>query len=136
MTINGSCQCGNLQLAWHSVDLSCVPRACQCDYCVSHAATWVSKSGTAVDLRIHRPAMHRVIRHGSNTAAFHECAYCGLPVLVTADIDGVVYGALNAAVLDNPAAPPPTTFEYDGQTAGDKLARWQQNWCYPVRFSG
>ncbi|TGD74575.1 hypothetical protein E4634_05040 [Mangrovimicrobium sediminis] len=136
MSIRGQCRCGNLQLDWHCVDLSCTPRACQCDYCREHGTTWVSKSATRVEVRVHRPALHNVVRQGSGSADFHECAHCGQVLLVTATIDGVVYGALNAALLDNPAAPPARALDYAGQDAADKLARWQQNWCYPVCFAG
>jgi hypothetical protein len=135
MNIRGACRCNNIEVTWHNRDYSLVPRACQCDYCRERRAAYVSKSGTRIEVRIRRPQYHREIRHGSNSAVFHECGYCNQVMLVTAEFDGVVYGALNARQL-NPrfAFPEPVEADYDGQSAERKQNRWRENWCCPVTF--
>lgn len=136
MRMHGSCRCKNIELHWRTVDFSVVPRACQCDYCRSHGAAYVSKAGTPVDVRIRDAGLHRIVRHGSNSAEFHECINCGELILVTATIDGEVYGALNARCLDNRLGfANATDVDYSGDTAAQKQARWRQNWCAPVLIS-
>jgi len=136
MSMHGSCRCGNFAVCWHTVDFSVVPRACQCDYCGSKGAAYVSKTRTAIELRIRNASLHRIIRHGSQHARFHECAGCGEIVLVTAELDGEMYGALNANCLRNKLGfANATAIDYAGQTAVQKQQRWRQNWCSPVRIS-
>ena len=52
MTLQGSCRCNNISLAWKNLDFSLVPRQCGCDYCSAKLASYVSKSGTAVAVLI------------------------------------------------------------------------------------
>lgn len=133
MSLRGSCQCNNFQITWYTRDYSLVPRACQCDYCRTRGAAWVSKSGTAVQVRVRNPRLHRVARHGSGNARFHECANCGDSVVVTARIDGDEYGVLNASCLSNPMGfADSVKTDFAGQSAEEKRDRWRQNWCCPV----
>ena len=93
----------------------------------------MSKSGTAVDVAVHKERHHRIIMHGSRIARFHECVNCGDVVLVTAEIDGTNYGVLNAMCMNNKLGFPAAVQAYlSGQTAEQKRDRWRQNWCYPV----
>ena len=129
----GSCSCNNMRVNWHTLDHSLVPRACQCVYCLSRSAAYVSKSGTRFEVFIGNSDLHRTSRQGSNSAVFHECAYCNELVFVTASIESDQYGALNANCLNNtfgfgPARP----VDYGGQSAQQKLDRWKLNWCCPV----
>ena len=131
--MHGSCRCRNFEVIWQIVDFSLVPRACQCTYCVSKSAAYVSKSGTKFEVTIHNETLHRVVQHGSNSAFFHECAHCNELVFVTAEIEDELYGVLNAYCLQNKlgfATPVETVF--DTQTAAQKRQRWRLNWCHPV----
>jgi hypothetical protein len=134
--MRGGCRCNNFQVLWHTVDFSVVPRACQCDYCRAKGAAYVSKSGTAVEVRIHAKNLHKVVTQGSRSAEFHECEGCGDVILVTATIDGETFGALNAQCMDNAfgfSAAIETKFAE--QSAVQKQERWRQNWCCPVRIT-
>ncbi|MFT4615454.1 MAG: hypothetical protein ACI9NT_002608 [Bacteroidia bacterium] len=136
MSLRGHCPCRNFELVWQTVDLSLVPRACQCEYCRGKGAAYVSKSGSAFTVQIHQPEMHNVVRHGSGTAMFHECGGCGAVVFVTAEIEGLTYGALNAACINNTRGfGSPVTVDFSAQDAADKVSRWQQNWCCPVTLT-
>jgi hypothetical protein len=137
MSIRGRCTCGNIAVHWHTVDYSVIPRLCQCQYCTGKHAAYVSKSGTKVDILIHKKGMHRIHRQGSKTAEFHECANCDDLVFVTARIDEELYCALNSNCLRNPRGfSPGVKTEFSDQTAATKLDRWRQNWCHPVRIAG
>ncbi len=136
MRLLGSCDCHNIEVAWHTVDHSLVPRACQCAYCFGKSAAYVSKSGTRVDVRIRNSRLHKTIQHGSHSADFHECTNCDQVILVTAEIDGELYGALNANKLENRFGfPAPIEVNFSSQSAVEKRERWRQNWCYPVRIT-
>jgi hypothetical protein len=134
--MRGSCSCNNIKVLWHTVDYSVVPRACQCEYCRAQGAAYVSKSGTAVEVSIHKAGLHRIVTHGSGVARFHECGNCGELVFVTTDIDGEIYGALNATCLENKLGfSTQVKADYSDDTAAQKQERWRQNWCHPVRIT-
>lgn len=137
MSIYGHCDCRNIEVIWHTVDYSVAPRACQCDYCLARDAAYVSKAGTRVEVSIHNSKLHRIVRQGSESAEFHECGNCGRIVLATVELDGELYGALNANQLKNPRGfASPVKTDWSGQSAAQKLERWRQNWCHPVRICG
>lgn len=135
MTIRGSCKCNNIEVTWHTLDYSLVPRACQCDYCFSKSAEYVTKSGTKIEVSIRNEKLHRKIQQGSNSAVFHECSNCDQLIFVTSNIDGDIYGALNAHHLNNKHGfSVSVKANFSAQTAEQKKERWRQNWCHPVHI--
>jgi len=89
----------NIEITWHTIDYSLVPRAGQCAYCAAKSANYITKSGTRFEVLIGSDSYHNEVQHGSNSAVFHECTHCAQVKFVTAQIDGELYGALNAATL-------------------------------------
>jgi hypothetical protein len=133
MVMKGSCSCNNIEITWHVIDRSLIPRACQCDYCISKSAAYVSKSGTRFEVGIHSRRLHKTIRQSSNSAVFHECANCKQLVFVTWEKADEVFGALNSIHLTNTHGfSPPLKVDFSSQTPQEKQDRWQQNWCSPV----
>ncbi len=133
MSIYGSCDCKNIEIVWHIADQELVPRACQCEYCRSKSAAYVSRPNTRFDAIIHNRELHRQVQHGSNSASFHECSNCEQVVFVTAEIDGDVYGALNAKqFVGQSAVSTPVAMNFSTQSGEEKRQRWRQNWCRPV----
>ncbi len=96
MSIYASCDCKNLEVVWHVANQELIPRACQCEYCSTKSAAYVSRPNTRFEATVRSGELHRQIQHGSNSAIFHECSICEQVVFVTAEIDGDLYGALNA----------------------------------------
>lgn len=133
MVMKGSCSCNNIEVTWHIIDRSLIPRACQCDYCVSKSAAYVSKSGTRFEVGIHNVSLHNTIRHGSGSAVFHECGHCKQLVFVTWQRANEVFGALNSIHLNNRQGfSAPLAVDFSSQTLQEKQDRWHQNWCSPV----
>jgi len=133
MSMSGGCDCNNITVAWYTNEYNHTPRACQCDYCLSKSAAYVTESGTKIEVTINNEALHKTIQHGSNSANFHECTNCNQVVFVTAKIDGQIYGAINADVLVNKQKlSAPTKLNFSSQTAEQKRDRWRQNWCHPI----
>ena len=132
----GYCVCMNIELRWQLTDLCHVPRACQCSYCASKGAAYVSNPGSALEAIILNDSCYATVQHGSMSAVFHECTNCDTVVFVTAEIDGELYGALNANCFTNKlgfSTPVPTDFSTE--SAGQKRERWRKNWCAPVRIT-
>lgn len=133
MSIRGGCKCNNIQILWHTVDRSLVPRECQCDYCLSRSISYVSKSGTRVEISIHNESLHHLRQQGTRSATFHECGNCGELVFVTSEIDGELYCTLNSNCISNPFGfGASVRMEVHNQTAAERINRWRQNWCRPV----
>ncbi len=133
MDIKGSCRCNNIELHWHTVDLSLVPRACQCDYCRAQAVAWVSKSGSRVEVLIRKTSLYKTVQQGSMSALFHECSHCKQVVCATAEINGDRYGVLNANVMRNKLGfEAAVEMNLSEQSPEEKQSRWQANWCCPV----
>ena len=133
MSIVGSCRCKNFKVNWHCFDYSMVPRACQCSYCLSKNASYVSKSGTRFEVYIKDKSQHNIVQQGSRSALFHECTNCQDLVCVTVEIEGIQYGVLNSTVLKNKFGFVDShKMNFEGQSNEQKQQRWQNNWCYPV----
>ena len=133
MSMSGSCDCNNITIVWHTDESNFIPRACQCDYCSSKSAAYVTSPGTTIDVAINNDALHNKVQHGSNSAVFHECSNCNQLVFVTSEIEGQLYGALNANNLDSKQKfSAPVKLNFSSQTAEQKRDRWRQNWCHPV----
>ena len=135
--LEGRCHCGNLSVHWQTVDYSVAPRACQCSFCRERDAAWVSKPGSRVRLAVRDTTGYRVVRQGSETARFYECAHCAAVMLVAFDDGEDTFAALNARYLRNPRGFGATVeVDYSGQGEGDKVPRWRANWCCPVQLPG
>ena len=136
MAMRGGCKCNNIELLWHTVDYSVVPRKCQCRYCMENNAIYVSKSGSRINVRIHNGRLHKIVTQGSGNARFHVCKSCNELVFITADIGGESFGALNANCMINKfgflAA---IETDFSDQSAEEKRERWRKNWCHPVHIT-
>ncbi|MEO8002844.1 MAG: aldehyde-activating protein [Arenimonas sp.] len=97
----GGCHCGNIRfnavLAFNPESFS--PRACDCDYCTMHAATYLSDPDGSLEISIKGDDQVSRYRQGGNMASFISCRICGVLVAVTHEADGVIYGAINTKAL-------------------------------------
>jgi hypothetical protein len=133
MSIRGSCKCNNIEILWHTVDHSLVPRVCQCHYCISKNVSYVSKAGTRVEVTIRKENLHHVHQQGTISAKFHECRNCGELVFVSAEIEEELYCSLNSNCINNPFGfSASVKMQLSNQTVTEKKNRWRQNWCHPV----
>jgi len=132
----GNCKCKNLIVDWQIRDLSLVARACQCNYCRTKQAHWISKSKSTFSLKVRYQNHYQVNKHGSHLAQFHECTNCNEVVAVSTTLNKSIYGAINAKCLSQyerfPAAK--KVFPETNQTITDRQSMWQNNWCCPVEI--
>ena len=123
-----SCECGNIVVEWDTNISPLVARKCDCEYCVSSGAEFVSDPDSLVQFKILDKTKHQIIKHGHETAEFHECSECGV-IFVASEIDGSTYCVLNANalglenyVLDSQLK------SYKGESVEQRLARRKRNW--------
>lgn len=137
--VNGGCHCGNLlvELELTKVPSAYFPRACDCDFCRKHGASYVSDPQGSLIIRIKDEHESRHYRQGSGAADCLLCQNCGVLVAVLYRSAGPVYGAVNARVLDvlakfGEAVP------VSPQTLSDhaKVQRWQEIWFPNVSVVG
>lgn len=134
MEIRGGCSCGNIEIFWLANKPLQAPRACQCNYCVLKNASYVSEANSSFSATIHKPEFHYTVRHGTNTADFHECSSCNMLVFVSSDIGGDIYGVINSHCLHNVELDRAVVMVFSHESEKDRLTRRRQNWCHPVRI--
>ena len=139
MTLHGGCHCGNLafDLEWGGDPAKIPARACACTFCTKHGGVWTSQPQSRLAVKIADDALVSRYRFGTGTATFHVCARCGVPALVTSEIDGRVYAVVNVNCLDDvdPARLDRAAASFDGETIDARLARRKRNWIADVRFA-
>jgi hypothetical protein len=123
------CRCGNIEVEWNTMISPLVARKCGCEYCISQDCAYVRDADSVVSYIIRDNSQHRIVKHGSSTASFHECANCGL-VLVTSEIENGLYTVLNAKVLGIKSySIDPKIKNYSGESIAERLLRRKNNWC-------
>ncbi|MEX0300472.1 MAG: GFA family protein [Kordiimonas sp.] len=134
-TLTGGCYCGNIAVRVET-EISpdeMIPRACDCHFCTTHGAEWVSTPDAKLEIEIQNEAALSLYSQGSDSARLWICQRCGVVPAVTCDINDHRKGAVNRRVLDNrdvfpasevtsPASLPPE----------EKKARWANLWIQKV----
>ncbi|HEY0505672.1 MAG TPA: aldehyde-activating protein [Lysobacter sp.] len=131
----GGCHCGRLAFeARLTQPLSAyAPRACDCSFCRKHGAAWLSDADGILTLRVRGEPLR--YRQGSGQAEFLACPHCAVLVMVTAQMDGRGYGAINARTLEETAglvAAQPASPQ--ALAADQKVERWSRLWFADVRI--
>ena len=139
MHIDGKCHCGNirLQLDWPGEASSIALRACGCDFCQKHGASWISHRAAELAVTIADRSLLSPYRFGTATAEFYVCARCGAVPVAVSTIDGHAYAVVNANTLEgierNALARAATDF--DGEATGERLERRKRSWIPAVRIA-
>jgi hypothetical protein len=139
MKMHGRCHCGNIafDLDWAGDPGKIPARACGCTFCTKHGGIWTSHARSRVAVKIADEALVSRYEFGTRTATFHVCARCGVPPLVTSDIDGRIYAVVNVNCLEDvdPAALDRAPASFEGETVDSRLARRKRNWIGEVTFA-
>jgi len=138
MNILGRCHCGNIafDLEWHGDAAKIPARACGCTFCTRHGGVWTSHPRSRLAIRIADPALVSRYEFGTRTATFNVCTRCGVPPVVTCELDGRVYAVVNVNCFEDVDASrlerAPASFE--GESVEARLARRKRNWIADVSF--
>jgi len=136
-TVTGGCHCGNvlvkLQLTRDPASYN--PRACDCDFCRKHGAAYLSDALGTMEVEIEAAEDRGSYRQGSETADLLFCRRCGVLAGVTCQIDGRLYGAVNARIMGSATTfGPDLTVSPKQLSATDKAQRWRELWFPGVTF--
>jgi hypothetical protein len=135
--VEGGCRCGNISyVAEFSQELRVyTPRACDCEFCRSHGAAYVSDKAGALTLKIKNKEEFDKYRQGSRIADFLICRNCGVMVGVCYEDGGRVYGSINIRSCGEC-----DLFGDSKEMAlaelsdEDRVKRWKENWFSPVEI--
>ncbi len=102
-TINGHCHCGNLQatLATEKQPNEMWLRACQCDFCRSHNMRSLSDPEGRMEIRIKDASQLNRYHFGLGMVDFLICKSCGNYIGAVQEVDGQIYGIMNANLTEN-----------------------------------
>ena len=83
------------------------------------------------------PAAVSRYRFGTATADFLVCTRCGVPPLVTCEIEGRLHAVVNVNTFEgiDPASIKRAPATFGGEEVGSRLARRQRNWIGTVRIA-
>ena len=124
---SGACHCGavSYRFTTHRPLTEFIPRACDCDFCTAHGATYISDPQGALTLHYHNRV--HLYHQGSNTSDFVICPTCGVLTCVLCAVDEHLYAVINSRTINGETAPPQTT-HLDHQPTEQRLSRRQNTW--------
>jgi hypothetical protein len=135
--LTGGCHCGNIHV---DMDLTHEPgtynpRACDCDYCRKHGASYVSDANGSLAIRIADHTNVGKYRQGDRLAEFLLCGSCGVLVCVLYSRDGRLYAAMNANVTDaRESFGTEQIVSPKKLSENEKTQRWQELWLSNVNL--
>ncbi|NOT89358.1 MAG: aldehyde-activating protein [Lysobacter sp.] len=133
--LHGGCHCGKVRVVFETALLpsSLQPRACDCSFCRSHDAAWVSDADGRIRIDADDAIDVRSERQGSGTARFLLCAHCGVPVVVVFEAEAERFGAVNARCLvDRAVFAAEVIASPQRLSPAERVDRWRTLWARDV----
>lgn len=130
MKCTGACKCGKVKISVFTNESAenLHPRICDCDYCKKYPSSVVSHPTMHIDIKGCLDDL-KIDKNGDGLAGFYRCPECNSLIVVGANIDGIIRGAVNANLLACDAAfgdsihISPKLLE-----AHEKIERWGRLW--------
>jgi hypothetical protein len=129
--VNGACHCGNIVLR---IELTRPPdaynpRACDCDFCRKHGASYVSDPQGSLLVQIADDREIVMYRQGSGIAECLVCGICGVLAGACYRGEGQMYGVVNAKAVDAATAFGAEQAASPKQLSdSEKEDRWKRLW--------
>lgn len=136
-TYEGGCHCGNIVFTMETVDPpgECNPRACDCDFCLKHAASYVSDPRGKLAISVKDESGLSRYRQGDRIADFLVCGNCGVLVAVCYEENGRLFATVNSrAVAGRDAFGETKTVSPKKLGGQEKIERWKSVWFGGVVF--
>lgn len=135
---SGQCYCGAVRLRFETDKFASQlgARACQCDFCRLHGASWTSDPAGKLFVEINGPTNR--FRMGTQSAEFLICSTCGVPTAVTwHPQDGSLLAVLRVECMEvrSDLAAHQVETRFEAETLDQRLARRNRNWM-PALVSG
>ncbi len=131
MGFEGACHCGRIGVRFEtskSAEAVSV-RECQCGFCRRHGVKTTSDPEGRIEFRFAPDDVTRY-RFGQGTADFLICRGCGVYIGTVMDIDGELYGIINAAgaAMGEIAARAGQPMDYGAETLASRTKRRKRIW--------
>lgn len=133
--LRGSCHCGNVRvdMALPQAPDQYSPRACDCDFCSKHGASYLSDPDGALVIRVKDGQLLRKYRQGSGTADMLVCGNCGVLAGAMHRAEGRIYATVNARMIEgNPTFAETRPVSPRTLSAEQKAGRWKTLWFADV----
>lgn len=133
----GSCHCKNITLEMElSYELnSYSPRACDCNFCLKHGASYISDNGGKLTIYIEQEDKLIKYRHGDKIADFLLCQICGVLTGVCHENRTGLYATINSRILRKNVELKEVTFVSPKKlSCSEKIKRWQDVWFSNVVY--
>ena len=134
-TLSGGCHCGNIHIdmALTKASAEYSPRACDCDFCRKHGASYISDPQGTLRMTVRNFADFGRYKQGSGASDCLFCRNCGVLVGYSYAENGQIYAVVNSRAVDGAA-------QFGTETAASpkllpqekKTERWKQIWFRDV----
>ncbi len=133
----GGCHCGNISYVIEIPNdpASYNPRACDCQLCTTHGATYVADKKGSLAIKIKNEAELSKYRQGSRIADFLICKNCGVMVGVCYEEQGCIYGSVNTkAIQGSNDFGESQVISPKQLTDEERIKRWKEFWFSNVKI--
>ncbi len=135
--IEGGCYCGNVSYVAELTEpvSNYTPRSCDCVFCTSHGASYISDSKGKLTLAIKNESELNRFKQGSGIADFLICRNCGNAVGAIYEEGGCLYGAINSNTLRGSVETGESqSVSPEKLSDPEKVSRWKELWFSEVSF--
>lgn len=128
--LKGGCHCGNISVDIQLADSpnTYSPRACDCDFCRKHGASYVSDPKGSLQIRIKDQKLLGKYQQGSGSADFLFCLKCGVLIGVCYQDAKKIFAAINSKIVSNTSFDSEKTVSPKALSPKDKVSRWREVW--------
>lgn len=133
----GGCYCGNITFEMETtIELnSYSPRACDCNFCTKHSASYISDNNGKLTIYIENENNLNRYQQGDEIADFLICKICGVLVGACYKDRECLYATLNSKAVDrNLGFAKDTVVSPKTLNSDRKKQRWQDFWFSDVYF--
>lgn len=137
-TLSGGCHCGNIHIEINLTKTSkeYSPRACDCDFCRKHGASYISDPQGKLHMSVGTPADFGRYKQGSGASDCLICRNCGVLVGYSYEEDGRTYMVVNSRAIEGAEQfGAETTVSPRLLAQEKKTERWKQIWFGDVTIS-
>lgn len=111
------------------------PRACDCDFCSKHGASYLSDPAGTLEIRCESETDVQRYRQGSGNAEWLVCRTCGVMIGTVYNDQGRMLGAVNRNIIvGNHAFGPELPVSPRTLDADEKIRRWRKLWFKDVEL--
>jgi hypothetical protein len=131
----GRCHCGSLAYRLESPSGELVLRACDCSFCHQHGTVGAAPTDGRLIIEVAHADRLQRYRFGTRSADVLLCTECGVSIGVVTEIDGRLYGVVNARSLQGVVLPESLPrLSCEGETLAARQARRRERWIPHVEL--